>query len=84
VLVSVSDTGAGIREQDQERIFKQFEQGLSEGGHRPEGAGLGLALCKEFLEMHGGQIWVESEVNRGSTFTFELPMQPREPKGVSS
>ena len=84
VLVSVSDTGTGIRDRDQERIFKQFEQGLSEGGYRPEGAGLGLALCKEFLEMHGGQIRVESEVNRGSTFTFELPMQPREPKGVSS
>jgi signal transduction histidine kinase/HAMP domain-containing protein len=83
VRVSVSDTGAGIRERDQQRIFKQFEQGLMEEGHRPEGAGLGLALCKEFLEMHGGRIWVESEVNRGSTFTFELPTQPQEPKGVS-
>jgi signal transduction histidine kinase/HAMP domain-containing protein len=83
VRVSVSDTGAGIRERDQQRIFKQFEQGLLEEGHRPEGAGLGLALCKEFLEMHGGRIWVESEVNRGSTFTFELPTQPQEPKGVS-
>ncbi len=83
VRVSVSDTGTGIRERDQQRIFKQFEQGLLEQGHRPEGAGLGLALCKEFLEMHGGRIWVESELNQGSTFTFELPTQPQEPKGVS-
>jgi signal transduction histidine kinase/HAMP domain-containing protein len=74
VRVSVSDTGIGIPPEDQERIFERFEQGTMEDGRRPEGAGLGLALSKEFVEMHGGQIWVESEVSRGSTFTFSLPL----------
>jgi signal transduction histidine kinase len=76
VLVSVSDTGVGIPVEDRERIFKQFEQGSLESGRRPDGAGLGLALSKEFLEMHGGHIWLESEVSKGSTFTFALPLQP--------
>jgi signal transduction histidine kinase/HAMP domain-containing protein len=83
VRISVSDTGTGVEENDRQRIFEQFEQGFLEEGHRPEGAGLGLALCKEFVEMHGGRIWVESEVDRGSTFTFELPVRPQEPRGVS-
>jgi signal transduction histidine kinase len=79
VLVSVSDTGAGIPPEDHERIFRQFEQGSLENGRRPNGAGLGLALSKEFLEMHGGHIWVESTLGLGSTFTFSLPVsQSRE------
>jgi len=74
VLVSVSDTGVGIQPDDYDRIFQQFEQGsLGNGGH-PNGAGLGLALSKEFVEMHGGHIWVESKVGKGSTFTFSLPL----------
>jgi len=73
VLVSVSDTGAGIPPEDRERIFQQFEQGTLENGRRPNGTGLGLALSKEFVEMHGGRIWVESEMGKGSTFTFSLP-----------
>jgi signal transduction histidine kinase len=76
VLVSVSDTGYGIRPEDQKRIFNQFEQGTLENGRRPGGAGLGLALSKEFVEMHGGEIWVESRVGEGSTFTFSLPIHP--------
>jgi signal transduction histidine kinase len=75
VLVSVSDTGIGIPPEDQERIFEQFEQGSLENGRRPEGAGLGLALSKEFIEMHGGHIWVESQVGVGSTFIFTLPLR---------
>ncbi|MDY6875757.1 MAG: ATP-binding protein [Chloroflexota bacterium] len=68
VLVSVSDTGRSIAPQDQERIFERFEQ-------RGNGAaGIGLALSKEFVEMHGGGIWVESKVGEGSTFTFSLPL----------
>ena len=76
VMVSVSDSGTGIIPEDQERIFEQFEQGSLERSRRPDGAGLGLALSKEFVEMHGGHIWVESEAGKGSTFTFSLPLQP--------
>ncbi len=74
VLVSVSDTGVGISPDDHDRIFEQFEQGKLGNGRRPNGAGLGLALSKEFVEMHGGRIWVESEPGVGSTFTFSLPL----------
>jgi signal transduction histidine kinase len=74
VLVSVSDTGRGISAEDQKRVFEQFEQGTLENGCRPNGAGLGLALSKEFVEMHGGEIWMESELGKGSTFTFSLPL----------
>ncbi len=75
VLVSVSDTGTGISPEDRERIFERFEQGALEDGRRPEGVGLGLALSKEFVEMHGGEIWVESVAGEGSTFTFSLPLR---------
>ncbi len=75
--ISVYDTGIGIPEQERERIFTRFEKGR---GRRAgsSGAGLGLALSKQFVEMHGGQIWVESEVGVGSTFTFSLPLLPLE------
>jgi signal transduction histidine kinase len=73
-MISVSDTGVGIPEEDQERIFERFEQGTLENGRRPDGAGLGLALSKEFVEMHGGRMWVESKVGKGATFTFSLPL----------
>lgn len=75
VLISVSDTGMGIAPQDHEYIFERFEQGSLENGRRPNGAGLGLALSKEFIEMHGGEIWVESESGKGSTFTLSLPLE---------
>jgi len=76
VLVSVSDTGVGIPPEDLERIFERFEQGGTENGRRANGAGLGLSLSKEFVEMHGGRIWAESRVGKGSTFTFSLPLRP--------
>ncbi len=76
VLVSVSDTGVGISPDDYDRIFERFEQGKLGNGRRPNGAGLGLALSKEFVEMHGGHIWVESTPGVGSTFTFSLPINP--------
>jgi len=76
VLVSVSDTGEGISPKDQQRVFERFEQGNLGNGRRPNGAGLGLALSKEFVEMHGGEIWVESRVGEGTTFTFSLPLEP--------
>lgn len=78
VYISVSDTGIGIPATDRDRIFVQFEKGQDQqtiemAERRRPGAGLGLALSKEFVEMHGGQIWVESEVGKGSTFTFSVP-----------
>jgi signal transduction histidine kinase len=74
VRVEVGDTGPGIPREEQERIFLEFQQVKSvTGGDKPEGTGLGLALAKKFVEMHGGKIWVESEVGKGSRFFFTLP-----------
>jgi signal transduction histidine kinase len=74
VRVSVADTGPGIAPEDRERIFEEFQQ-TETGGVQHEGTGLGLALSKRFVELHGGRIWLETEVGRGSTFTFALPMR---------
>ena len=74
IHVTVADTGRGIPDEDRERVFERFEQGEA-GIKRPQGIGVGLALCKEFVEMHGGRIWVESEEGAGSTFNFALPMR---------
>jgi GAF domain-containing protein len=73
VRVEVGDTGPGIPAEDQERIFHEFQQAGSEAG-KPQGTGLGLALAKKFVEMHGGKIWVESEIGKGSRFFFTLPV----------
>jgi signal transduction histidine kinase len=75
VRVAVADTGPGIAPEDRERIFEEFQQSET-GGEHHEGTGLGLALSKRFVELHGGRIWLESEIGRGSTFTFALPMEP--------
>ena len=74
VEISVSDTGIGIASKDQERIFEEFRQVGADYSHKREGTGLGLTLTRKFVEMHGGRIWVESEVGKGSTFTFTLPI----------
>jgi signal transduction histidine kinase len=72
--VEVRDTGPGIAAEDQERIFLEFQQAGSDAG-KPQGTGLGLALARKFVEMHGGKIWVESELGKGSKFTFTLPIR---------
>ncbi len=72
VRVSVADSGPGIAEGDLERIFEEFQQ-TETGIDQREGTGLGLALSKRLVELHGGRIWVDSELGRGSTFTFTLP-----------
>ncbi len=75
VFVSVTDTGIGIATEDQEAIFEEFRQVGSNYAHKREGTGLGLTLTRKFVEVHGGKIWVESEVGKGSKFTFTLPLQ---------
>jgi signal transduction histidine kinase len=72
VRVSVADTGPGIALDDHQRIFEEFQQAEA-GVEQPEGTGLGLALSKRLVELHGGRIWVDSDVGKGSTFVFTLP-----------
>ena len=74
VQVSVTDTGPGIAAQDRERIFEEFQQ-TQVGVQQREGTGLGLALSKRLVELHGGRIWVESEPGHGSCFVFTLPIK---------
>jgi signal transduction histidine kinase len=76
VEIAVSDTGIGIAPEDQEVIFEEFRQVGSDYAQKREGTGLGLTLTRKFIEMHGGKIWVKSEVGKGSTFTFTLPVRP--------
>ena len=73
VEISVSDTGIGIAPEDQAKIFEEFRQVGPDYAHKVEGTGLGLTLAKKFVELHGGKIWVKSEVGKGSTFSFTLP-----------
>ena len=75
VEVSVTDTGVGIAPEDQEAVFEEFRQ-VGTSAAKQEGTGLGLALCRKFVELHGGTIWIRSAVGAGSTFTFRLPMRP--------
>ncbi|MCK4359200.1 MAG: HAMP domain-containing protein [Candidatus Cloacimonetes bacterium] len=73
--ISVKDNGIGIKKQDQKRIFGEFEQLDSSFARKHQGTGLGLALTKRLVELHGGNIWVESEgEGKGSTFTFVIPI----------
>jgi len=74
VEVSVSDTGIGIAPEDQEKVFEEFRQ-VGTAAKKIEGTGLGLTLCRKFVELHGGKIWVKSELGQGSTFTFTIPMR---------
>jgi signal transduction histidine kinase len=71
--VSVADTGIGIAPADQEAVFEEFRQ-VGAADKKAEGTGLGLALSRKFIELHGGRIWVKSELGTGSTFTFTLPV----------
>jgi GAF domain-containing protein/anti-sigma regulatory factor (Ser/Thr protein kinase) len=77
VEVSVSDTGVGIAPEDQEAVFEEFRQ-VGTADKKVEGTGLGLTLCRKFVELHGGKIWVKSELGVGSTFTFTIPVRHAE------
>jgi GAF domain-containing protein len=72
--IAVTDTGVGIAPEDQEAVFEEFRQ-VGTADKKVEGTGLGLALSRKFIELHGGRIWVESEVGKGSRFTFSLPLR---------
>lgn len=74
LLVSVKDSGIGIARNDQPKVFEKFKQVGDTLTDKPKGTGLGLPICKEIVEYHGGRIWVESEPGRGSTFSFTLPI----------
>jgi signal transduction histidine kinase len=74
VEVSVSDTGVGIAPEDQEAVFEEFRQ-VGTAEKKAEGTGLGLTLCRKFIELHGGRIFVRSQLGVGSTFTFSLPVR---------
>lgn len=74
ILVRVIDTGIGIAPEDYDKVFEQFVQVGNHIGTGFKGTGLGLPICKEIVEHHGGRIWVESEVGKGSTFAFTLPV----------
>jgi signal transduction histidine kinase len=75
VEIAIADTGVGISPADQERIFEEFRQAGEPGSPSPEGTGLGLTLSKRFVELHGGRLWVQSELGAGTTFRFTLPSQ---------
>jgi len=72
LIIQIQDTGVGIPQEEQARLFKPYSR-LSSDRQRHPGLGLGLALAKQVVELHGGRIWVESEPGKGSTFSFTLP-----------
>ena len=74
VIVSVIDTGMGIAEEDQPKVFEKFKQVGDTLTDKPKGTGLGLSICKQIVEHHGGRLWVESQRGKGSEFSFSLPI----------
>jgi signal transduction histidine kinase len=76
--ISVADTGVGIAEDQLNLIFEEFRQVGTDYLKKSEGTGLGLALAKRYVELHGGEMKVSSEVGKGSTFTFTLPQKSLE------
>jgi K+-sensing histidine kinase KdpD/CheY-like chemotaxis protein len=75
IVVSIIDTGRGIAAEDQPKVFEKFKQVGDTLTNKPKGTGLGLTICREIVEHHGGRIWVESEIGVGSTFSFALPIK---------
>jgi GAF domain-containing protein len=74
-VVSVADTGPGIAEGDRRRIFEEFQQADNSSTRKKGGTGLGLSIARRIVELHGGRIWVESTVGRGSVFSFRVPVR---------
>jgi signal transduction histidine kinase len=82
-MVAVSDTGIGIAEADQQRVFEEFQQADSSSTRKKGGTGLGLAIAKKIIEMHNGRIWMESYLGQGSTFRFMLPVRVEQQREVT-
>ncbi len=79
--VAVRDTGPGIADADQAKIFEEFQQADNSSTRQKGGTGLGLAIAKRIIEMHGGRLWVESSLGQGSTFSFTLPVKVEQQAG---
>jgi signal transduction histidine kinase len=82
-VVAVSDTGPGISEADQHKIFEEFQQADSSTPRKQGGTGLGLTIAKKIVEMHSGRLWVESSLGQGSTFWFTIPVRVEQQKDVT-
>ena len=76
IVVEVQDTGYGIPEEEQRRLFRPYHRQTGDREHL-SGLGLGLALCKNLVQLHGGRIWVRSQEGKGSTFSFSIPINSR-------
>ena len=75
VELAVADSGIGMTAEQEAKLFQDFTQADSLTARRYGGTGLGLSITKKFIEMHGGRIWVESEIGKGSSFIFEIPLR---------
>ena len=82
-LVSVTDTGLGISEADQQNIMEEFQQADTSSTKEKSGTGLGLAIARHMVEMHGGRLWLESRLGKGTTFSLTLPVRVEESKGAT-
>ena len=83
IVIEVQDTGHGISKEQQQQVFEPYRR-LASAGRQTGGLGLGLALCKTLIELHGGKIWVRSRVGKGATFGFSLPLEHSAQQAVSS
>jgi PAS domain S-box-containing protein len=84
VCISVIDTGIGIAPEDQPKVFEKFRQVGDTLTDKPKGTGLGLPICKQIIDHHGGRIWVESEPGKGSVFSFIIPTYASDPKTTAN
>lgn len=77
IIISVIDTGSGISDENREKVFEKFKQAGDTLTGKPKGTGLGLAICKQIVSYHGGRIWAESELGKGSVFSFTIPVDKK-------